>query len=203
MKAESFYLKGIAVQTPGENPNDKALKALYEKQFGSLDGYDTYLTTAEERDRARRKKEVLEARFEDPQPFEPFVLKTLDGDSLSTDDLQGKTVAINTWGLWCGWCLEEMPDLQKLHEQYSDSTDVLLLTINNDENVDDVRAWMQEQGYTFPVLLDDGYLNRVNSHTFPTTWFLDREVRKAFEKIGWSEKLVEEFSWRLEDLRVE
>ena len=54
-----------------------------------------------------------------------------------------------------------------------------------------------------PVLLDDGYLNRVNSHTFPTTWFLDRQVRKAFEKIGWSEKLVEEFSWRLEDLRVE
>lgn len=203
MKAESFYLKGITVQTPGENPNDKALQALYERQFGSLDGYETYLATAEERDRTRRKKEILEARFETPEPLEPFFLKTLDGDSLSTDDLRGKTVAINMWGLWCGPCVEEMPDLQKLHEQYRDSTDVLLLTINNDENIDEVRAWMQEKGYTFPVLLDDGYLNRVNSHIFPTTWFLDREVRKAFEKIGWSEKLVEEFSWRLEDLRVE
>ena len=84
---------------PGENPNDKALKVLYEQQFGSLDGYDTYLATAEERDRVRRKKEILEARFETPEPLEPFVLKTLDGDSLSTDELRGKIVAINVWGL--------------------------------------------------------------------------------------------------------
>ena len=203
MKAESYYLKGIAVQTPGENPNDDALKTLYKKQFGSLDGYETYLATAEERDRARRKKEILEARLDPSEPLEPFVLKTLDGDSLSTDELRGKTVAINTWGLWCGWCLEEMPDLQKLHDQYADSTNVLLLTINNAPNVDDVRVWMKEQGYTFPVLLDDGYLNRVQAYTFPTTWFLDQEVHKAFEKKGWSEKLVEEFTWRLEALRTE
>ena len=31
--------------------------------------------------------------------------------------------------------------------------------------------------------------------------FLDREGRKVFEKTGWSEKLVEEFSWRVEALR--
>ncbi len=202
-KAESFYFKGSTVQSPGENPNDEALKLLYEKQHGSLDGYDDYLATFEERDRARRKKEVMEARFEDPEPLEAFTLTVLDGDSLSTADLQGKTVAINTWGLWCGWCLEEMPDLQKLHEKYQDDADVLILTINNDPNLDEVRAWMKEQGYTFPVLIDDGYLARVGSHTFPTTWFLDRQVRKAFEKIGWSEKLIEEFSWRLDVLREE
>ena len=44
----------------------------------------------------------MEARFEDPEPLEAFTLKILDGDSLSTLDLRGKTVAINTWGLWCG-----------------------------------------------------------------------------------------------------
>ena len=202
-KAESFYFKGTTVQTPGENPNDDALKVLYLKQRGSLEGFDYYLDTFEEQDRARRKKAVLEARFEDPSPLEAFTLKVLGGDSLSTLDLRGKTVAINTWGLWCGWCLEEMPDLQKLHEKYQDDDEVLLLTINNDPNTDEVRTWMQEQGYTFPVLLDDGYLNRVGAFSFPTTWFLDRQTRKAFEKIGWSEQLIEEFSWRLDALREE
>lgn len=202
-KAESFYFKGSAVQSPGENPNDEALKALYKKQTGSLDGYEVYLATFEDRDRERRKKKIMDARLDDPQPLKAFTLKVLDGDSLSTLDLEGKTIAINTWGLWCGWCLEEMPDLQKLHEKYQDDDDVLILTINNDPNIDEVRTWMQEQGYTFPVLLDDGYLNRVGSYTFPTTWFLDREVRIAFEKRGWSEKLIEEFSWRLDALREE
>jgi hypothetical protein len=94
-----------------------------------------------------------------------------------------------------------MPDLQKLHEKYAADPDVAILTIDNDQNPADVPPWMKEKGFTFPVLLDDGYVSKVAVHAFPTTWFLDREGRKVFEKVGWSEKLVEEFSWRVEAIR--
>ncbi len=60
---------------------------------------------------------------------------------------------------------------------------------------------MKKNGYDFAVLLDDGYVGKANVHAFPTTWFLDREGRKVFEKVGWSEKLLEEFSWRVEAIR--
>jgi hypothetical protein len=33
------------------------------------------------------------------------------------------------------------------------------------------------------------------------TWFLDRKGRNAFIKVGWSEQLFEEFTWRIEALR--
>ncbi len=38
-------------------------------------------------------------------------------------------------------------------------------------------------------------------HEYPTTWVLDRQGRVVFTKIGWSEKLVEEFAWRIETAR--
>ena len=56
------------------------------------------------------------------------------------------------------------------------------------------------QGF-FAVLLDDGYLDEVDLHRFPTTWFIDRQGRIAFIKEAWSESLVEEFGWRVEALR--
>jgi len=200
-RAEEFYVKGLAVQTPGKNPSAEALRALYEKRHGNADGFDAYLEGVRDRDRVARKDKILAARIASPASIGAFNLKSLDGKPVSLESLKGKIVVINFWGIWCGWCVKEMPDVQKLHEKYAADPDVAILTIDNDQNPADVPPWMKEKGFTFPVLLDDGYVDKQEVHVFPTTWFLDREGRKVFEKVGWSEKLVEEFSWRIEAIR--
>jgi thiol-disulfide isomerase/thioredoxin len=121
---------------------------------------------------------------------------------VSLDSLKGKVVAINFWGIWCGWCVQELPDFQKLHEQYKNDPDVVILTIDNDQNPNDVPPWMAQKKFNFPVLLDDGFVGtKAGITAFPTTWFLDRDGRLAFTKVGWSEKLVEEFGWRIEAIK--
>src|SRR5262249_18743447 len=40
--AERSYSDGLAVDTAGVNPNEKALEALYAKRHGGLAGYDGY-----------------------------------------------------------------------------------------------------------------------------------------------------------------
>ena len=40
-----------------------------------------------------------------------------------------------------------------------------------------------------------------DNHGVPDHWFLDREGRRVFVKVGWSEKLLEEFRWRIEAIR--
>ena len=200
-RAEEYYVKGLTAQSPRTNPSEAALKALYDKRHGSAESYDTYLAGIRERDRAARRETVLAARIAAPAPVSAFALKTLDGRPVTLESLKGKIVVINFWGIWCGWCVKELPDLQKLHEQYAADPDVAILTIDNDQNPSDVPPWMKQRGFTFPVLLDDGYVTKVGVHAFPTTWFLDREGRKVFEKVGWSEKLLEEFSWRVEAIR--
>ena len=56
---------------------------------------------------------------------------------------------------------------------------------------------MKQRGFTFPVLLDDGYVTKVGVHAFPTTWFLDREpvdethrrIRGALHRGQWRRHL--------------
>jgi tetratricopeptide (TPR) repeat protein len=201
-KAEEYYVKGIAVQNPGTNPSAASLKALYAKRNGSDAGYDAYLAKLKDADRDRRKERVLAARLTAPAAIPSFSLKNLAGERVTLESLKGKAVVVNFWGIWCGWCVKEMPDFQKLHETYRDTPDVVILTIDNDENPDDVAPWMQQKKYSFAVLLDDGYVaQKAKITSFPTTWFLDRDGKKAFEKVGWSEQLLEEFSWRIEAIR--
>lgn len=202
-EAENFYVQGKGEQTMGDNPNDEALKDLYEKRHGSLDGYDEYVATIEERLRKNRREQVLAQRIENPDTLSAFTLKTLAGDTLSADRIEDKVAVINVWGKWCGPCVKEMPDIQKLYEKYRSSEDVVVLTINNDTNPNEVRAWMKKREFTFPVLLDDGYLSNNDVHAFPTTWFTTKEGRRiAFQKRGYTENLVEEFSWRVNALRT-
>ena len=200
-QAEIFYKMGIVILSPGENPNDQALKSLYVKQHGSLDGYEDYLKPLIASDRETRKQEVLSSRVEAPEPALAFDLKTLKGKQVSLTSLKGKVVAINFWGIWCGWCVKEMPEFQNLYEHYKDDPDVAILTINNDRNPESVPPWMEKKGYTFPVLLDDGYVNKAGIQGFPTTYFLNREGQIAFLKRGWTKELEEEFGWRIEALR--
>ncbi len=200
-QAEIFYKMGIDIPSAGKNPNDQALKSLYLKRRGSLDGYEDYLKPLIASDRETRKQEILSSRIESPEPALAFNLKTLKGMQVSLTSLKDKVVVINFWGIWCGPCVAEMPEFQNLYEHYKDDPDVAILTINNDRNPESVLPWMEEKSYTFPVLLDDGYVNKAGIQGFPTTWFLNREGQIVFLKRGWTKELEEEFSWRIEALR--
>lgn len=200
-RAEDYYMDGAMVQGMGENPSDAALKALYEERNGGLEGWEDYRENLAEIDAQRRKTEVLAERLDDPEPMTDFRLATLSGDTLSANRVDGKVVVINFWGVWCGPCVAEMPDIQEFYEQIRDDPDVVLLTINNDTDPNTVREWMDERDYDFPVLLDDGYVMEVGVQAFPTTWFVAPDGEIEFSKRGWSEELVQEFTWRVEAIQ--
>ena len=183
------------------NPNRAALRAVYAKKRGSSDGYDAFFAGLADVDRANRKAAIAKTRAEKPAPLREFSLKTLDGQVVSPASLRGKTAVINTWGMWCGPCVAEMPEFQKLATKFAGDSTVKILTIDNDPNTDELRAWMAKKGYTFTTLIDDGHLKRSGIDTYPTTWFVDPSGRIVFTKTGWSEQLVEEFTWRVEMIK--
>ncbi|MDX1430791.1 MAG: tetratricopeptide repeat protein, partial [Rhodothermales bacterium] len=96
-QAESFYIKGMAVQHPGENPNEKALRHLYLRRHGTLDGISTYMSSLEEIDRRRRMDRVLTDRDKEPQLLPPFSLPSLEGPSVNSSTLSGRVAVINAW----------------------------------------------------------------------------------------------------------
>ncbi len=200
--AERFYSKGSLLSTMGSNPNRAALKQVYQRRRGSLDGFDVFMAGLADADRSARRAEIAKSRAEKPAPLAPFSLKTLDGRTVSLDSLHGKTTVINNWGMWCGPCVAEMPAVQKLATRFAGDSTVRVLTIDNDPNTDELRSWMQKKGYTFTTLLDDGYTKRSAIRGYPTTWFVDSAGRVVFTKTGWSENLLEEFVWRIEMIQT-
>ncbi len=103
-----------------------------------------------------------------------FSLQTLDGRTVQLSDYRGHTVLINAWATWCPPCRREMPDLHDLYLRYQ-SSGVELLALNAGESPDLVQEYIQQSGFTFPVLLDPGtkVLNQLGIHDYPTTLLVD------------------------------
>jgi tetratricopeptide (TPR) repeat protein/peroxiredoxin len=200
-EAETHYGRGRGFEIYGRKYNGPALQALFERRHGSLDGYDEYVAVLDEKDRARRREKIAASRLEEPRPVPEFELAFLDGGSFAFERMRGRIGVINFWGVWCGPCIQEAPQIQQFHEKYRDDPDVVFITIDNDPDPETVRQFMARRQFDFPVLLDDGYVTRAKVQAFPTTWFIDRDGRVAFEHVGASDVVFEEFVWRVELLR--
>ena len=63
---------------------------------------------------------------------------------------QNQTLLLYIWGTWCGICKYTSPVIQRLHDG---GTSVLSVALRSG-NDDDIRAYLQQQGYTFPAVND-------------------------------------------------
>ena len=123
----------------------------------------------------------------DPQvgsPAPDFQLEALSGDAVRLSDFRGKPVLINFWATWCGPCRLEMPAIESRFEEHK--SDLVVLGINFDESASDVRAFVQELGLTFTILLDPGgevqKLYKIRG--YPTTYLVDADGVVRIQHIG-------------------
>ncbi|MBC7326714.1 TlpA family protein disulfide reductase [bacterium] len=116
-----------------------------------------------------------------------FNLKSLEGKTYSLSDLRGSVVLLDFWATWCGPCKEELPIIEKLHQEYKDKGLVVLGI--NDEDRATVENFLKEQKLTFPILLDDGKVGkayRVNA--IPRIILIDKNGKIVKDILGYSDK---------------
>ncbi|MCI0555024.1 MAG: TlpA family protein disulfide reductase, partial [Anaerolineae bacterium] len=105
-----------------------------------------------------------------------FMLDTLDGGQLTLSELRGHPVVLNLWASWCLPCRSEMPSIEKAYQHYKDSGLIVIgLNMTSQDSELDVRAFVQEFGLTFPIVLDrDGSVrDRYQLLGLPSTYFID------------------------------
>jgi len=54
-----------------------------------------------------------------PRPAPPFAATGFDGKPVDLESLKGKVVLLDYWATWCGPCRRSMPELERLHQEYS------------------------------------------------------------------------------------
>jgi len=105
-----------------------------------------------------------------------FQINSPDGQTMSLSDLRGKPVLINFWATRCPPCVSEMPYLQEIYNEWSE-TELMLLAINIGESSTKVKEFLQGHNLSLPVLLDAKQLvaRKYGISAIPTTFFIDKD----------------------------
>lgn len=121
--------------------------------------------------------EILEMDLQ--QPVENFEFKLVDDNRPTTfDSYKGNVIVLNFWATWCAPCLIEIPDLNKLQEEYADQG-VVVLSISDEQreiltefeqtlNLETVSGYMEANG-SLSSVIEAGFDIR------PTSYIIDRE----------------------------
>lgn len=138
-----------------------------------------------------------QSQLQEPEKYEApdFTLKDLEGNEITLSDYKGKTVILNFWASWCGYCMVEMPEFNELYEQeWKDSEDIVFLSVNmtdgRRETEKKARKVMEDNGFTFPALLDTEQLVAYNYgiSSLPITLVIDKEGNLATGNAGAMDK---------------
>ncbi len=65
------------------------------------------------------------------KPAFDIELEDVDGKAIKLSDYKGKTIYVDMWATWCGYCIKEFPSFLKLKEKFPN---VVFVSISTDES---------------------------------------------------------------------
>lgn len=142
-----------------------------------------------------------------PSVAPDFILPDMNGQVVRLSQLKGKVVLLNLWATWCPPCRKEMPTMEVLHQKLKGADFVLLAASQDIDGKNVVAPYVQEHGFTFPVLLDvNGETGKKYGATgYPETFIIDRQGVIVHRHIGyndWARPAVEAALRKLADQGV-
>jgi thiol-disulfide isomerase/thioredoxin len=195
--AVSFRPKSGAPKQGKKDELADNAQRLWKELGGTDEGWSAYLARNEA---SKGSTEVAEAATWDSksQSLPDFALTDLQGKSWKLADLKGKVAFINLWATWCGPCKMELPYVQKLSDHMKDRKDVLVLTLNIDEEIGLVEPFMKENKYSFTVIPAQAYADGLGVNSIPRNWVVSVDGVLTFEGVGfggegdeWTKKATE------------
>lgn len=92
-------------------------------------------------------------------PAPAMVVETIDGDLIDLGALYGnKAVYLKFWATWCVPCREQMPHFEHAYQAAGPDLAVIGVNIDFNDSLSDVRAVIEEDGVSMPMIMDDGRL---------------------------------------------
>jgi len=112
-------------------------------------------------------------------------LVSLGGDMTHLSEYKGKVIFLNYWATWCPPCIAEMPNIQKLYEEYKSEPGIKFVMVSLDDDSQKAKEFLQNRGFTFDAYQLAGRRPEMfQSSIIPTTYIISREGRLASKKRG-------------------
>ena len=126
------------------------------------------------------QKNKVETNNSDPNAIPAIdfnVQNTYGTNTYLSDFKDGKPIIINFWSSQCGPCVQEMPEFQRLYDDYKDEVHFLLIDCIGalGETKESGKRFIKTKGYTFPVYFDinQNAQGAYGITQFPTTYLIN------------------------------
>lgn len=126
--------------------------------------------------------------------FGKFESVTLDGEAIDYTAFEGKITMVNIWATFCGPCISEMPDLERINKEYGGENFQIVgivcdVYMYGDGNYDEfymgeAKSIVEDTGVSYINILPSVSLNNAklgNVQYIPETVFLDEEGNQIGE----------------------
>ena len=129
-----------------------------------------------------------------------FTLEDWDGNEVSSSDFGEKTLIINSWAVWCPFCVDELADFAILQEEVGDS--VVIIVIDRAESMAKQKEFIDGVGLTDKLLFlndpKDSFYQSIGGFSMPETLFVDGDGNIRLHKRGPMD--LDEMRRRLKDI---
>jgi thiol-disulfide isomerase/thioredoxin len=116
-----------------------------------------------------------------------FSLRSLQGQPLSSADLDGKVVLVDFWATWCQPCKKEMPGYEKLVDRYG-SRGLAVVGFKSDvmRDMEDPLQFAKKIGVKYPLVVATEDLTQKFGGIvgLPTTMLYDRQGILRMKVVG-------------------
>ena len=159
-------------KTKEETTTEKALSEEESKSFAG----EEYEIDPDDGETSNDAKDTQDTKDTDDNSVTGISFSTQgrDGNTYDQSILSGhKVTMINFFEPWCGPCVNELPDLEKLYETYKDQGFQILGVYSTYDMEEDLEQTLSSAGTTYPILqMCDAFYPFLSEYV-PTTVFLD------------------------------
>jgi thiol-disulfide isomerase/thioredoxin len=117
-----------------------------------------------------------------------FTYKDLNGQTHDLNDLKGKVVILNFWASWCTPCIEEVPSLIKLVQEFKGN--VVLIAVSGDSSKEDIDVFLKSfpelKGEHMSIVYDGdrAVMKRFDISRLPESLVLGKDHKLAKKLVG-------------------
>lgn len=135
------------------------------------------------------------------KPAPDFTLELLNGKSFQLSRRKGKVVVLDFWATWCGPCIQAMPQVDRVVDEFKDQQ-VELVAVNLQETPDKIKSTLERLKLDPAVALDiDGVVaTRYAATAIPQTVIVDRDGNVARLFVGGGSDFADQLRTALKDV---